>query len=603
VSELEITVGLGHRRLSIVDLSPMGHQPMCSLDGRHWIVFNGEIYNYLDLRKELEALGIGFVSHSDTEVLIAAFREWGVGCLSRLNGMFAFLIYDTQTQSVFAARDRFGVKPLYYRISKDCISFSSEIKQFTVLPDWQAEMNRQRVYDFLNWGIIDHTDETLFNGVYQVRAGFALELDLKPYSSGLAAYKQGEKLHSFPWYVVKGSGFEGSFEEASQEFYVHLVESVALRLRSDVPIGSCLSGGLDSSSIVCIANALLRTQKSLVPQMTFSACSDIKRFDERKWIDVVVEATGVDAYFVTPRLNSLFDELPIVTWHQDEPFGSSSIYAQWNVFRLASIQHIKVMLDGQGADEYLAGYHSFFGPHLHSLFRTLQWHLLIKEIGAMRRIHGYSYKAIAEHFANSAFPEWIKDKLRLVVKRTVARPNWINIEKLGCNPVNPFNTNSQGESDSVRSLSIAQLTSSNLQMLLHWEDRNSMAHSIESRVPFLDYRLVEFTLGLPDTYKIFGGRTKRILRRGLVNILPEAITNRMDKLGFVTPEEEWIRREGADIFRSEMLKAIESSNGILRKGETLDMLEEMISGSSRFNFLPWRIISFGQWVKEFNVKL
>jgi asparagine synthase (glutamine-hydrolysing) len=337
--------------------------------------------------------------------------------------------------------------------------------------------------------------------------------------------------------------------------------------------------------------------------MTFSACSDIKRFDERKWIDVVVEATGVDAYFVTPRLNSLFDELPIVTWHQDEPFGSSSIYAQWNVFRLASIQHIKVMLDGQGADEYLAGYHSFFGPHLHSLFRTLQWHLLIKEIGAMRRIHGYSYKAIAEHFANSAFPEWIKDKLRLVVKRTVARPNWINIEKLGCNPVNPFNTNSQGESDSVRSLSIAQLTSSNLQMLLHWEDRNSMAHSIESRVPFLDYRLVVFTLGLPDTYKIFGGRTKRILRRGLVNILPEAITNRMDKLGFVTPEEEWIRREGADIFRSEMLKAIESSNGILRKGETLDMLEEMISGSSRFNFLPWRIISFGQWVKEFNVKL
>lgn len=602
LGDYPVTLALGHRRLSIVDLSPLGHQPMSSADGRYWIVYNGEVYNHIELRAELEESGYQFVSHSDTEVIIAAYREWGKECLSRFNGMFAFLIYDRVQHSVFVARDRFGVKPLYYWVTENGIAFASEIKQFTVLPQWRAQMNGQRVYDFLNWGITDHTDETLFAGVFQLRGGQALELDLQAIADGRVHYAAGEKLPAYSWYQLKPQPFVGTMTDAAEQFRDKLVDAVKLRLRADVPVGSCLSGGLDSSSIVCIANQLLRDQNAHRLQKTFSACADVAKFDERKWIDIVVNATGVDAHYVYPALSGLFDEAPVITWHQDEPFGSTSIYAQWNVFRLAAEQQVKVMLDGQGADEHLAGYHGFFGPHLATLFKSLRWTTLLQEASDMRRLHGYSYKTAAAYIANCVLPEDIKDKLRRVMGRTSAQPAWLNCEQLDCVTMNPFQTVGAAEAETVQGLSIAQLTASNLQMLLHWEDRDSMGHSIESRVPFLDYRLVEFVLGLPDEYKLSGGVTKRVLRQGMSGILPDAIRDRMDKLGFVTPEETWLRETAPDLFREKMNEAIAVSGGILRKAEVNKMLEDMISGRVRFSFLPWRLISFGEWVKQFSVK-
>ena len=386
LSDYPVALALGHRRLSIVDLSPMGHQPMSSADGRYWIVYNGEVYNHVELRAELEACGYQFVSHSDTEVIIAAYREWGKEAVTRFNGMFGFLIYDREQCSLFVARDRFGVKPLYYQVTESGIAFASEIKQFTVLPHWQAQMNGQRVYDFLNWGITDHTDETLFAGVFQLRGGQALELDLQAITDGRQHYVAGGKLPVFSWYQLKPQPFVGTMSDASEQFRDKLVDAVRLRLRADVPVGSCLSGGLDSSSIVCIANQLLREQDAHSLQKTFSACADVAKFDERKWIDIVVNATDVDAHYVYPALSGLFDEAPAITWHQDEPFGSTSIYAQWSVFRLAAEQKVKVMLDGQGADEQLAGYHGFFGPHLATLFKSLRWTTLLQEASDMRRL-------------------------------------------------------------------------------------------------------------------------------------------------------------------------------------------------------------------------
>jgi asparagine synthase (glutamine-hydrolysing) len=603
LSDYPVTLALGHRRLSIVDLSPLGHQPMSSADGRYWIVFNGEVYNHLALRLELEKIGHCFVSHSDTEVIIAAYREWGDACLSRFNGMFALLIYDCELRTLFAARDRFGVKPLYYWLTETSIAFASEIKQFTVLPQWRAKMNGQRVYDFLNWGITDHTDETLFAGVFQLRGGQALTLDLQALIDGHVQYPAATKLPVSVWYQLTPQAFVGSKEEAAVQFREKLIEAVTLRCRADVPVGSCLSGGLDSSAIVCIANQWLRDDDAHELQKTFSACANEAKFDERQWIDIVVEATEVDAHYVYPALNGLFDEVAVITWHQDEPFGSISIYAQWQVFRLAADQQVKVMLDGQGADEQLAGYHAFFGPYLATLFRGFRWTTLLKEASAMRRLHGYNYLKVATYLANYTLPECIKNRLRACAGRVKTQPNWLNCQQLGYVAENPFHIMGAADAKTVQELSIAKLNAGNLQMLLHWEDRDSMAHSIESRVPFLDYRLVEFVLGLPDEYKLSDGMTKRVLREALSGILPDAIRDRMDKLGFVTPEENWLRETASDVFREKLNAAVDASKGILHKDQANSMLENMISGRIRFNHLPWRMISFAEWIKQFSVQV
>lgn len=591
-------LAFGHRRLAIVDLSALGHQPMCDAQRRYWITFNGEIYNHVEIRAELELLGHQFISHSDTEVILAAYRQWGEDCLSRFNGMWAFAIYDLQEDLLFVARDRFGVKPLYYWVSPTGeLAFASEIKQFTALAGWRAKVNPQRAYDFLAWGLTDHTDETMFAQVYQVAPGCCLSLKVKDYASVMTA---GGRLPTRRWYQLMPQEFSGSFADAAAAFRHYLTEAVALRLRAEVPVGSCLSGGLDSSSIVCLMNRLLREKNAGALQRTFSACADIKRFDERAWIDRVVDATGVEAHYVYPAMDRLFDEVSRITWHQDEPFGSTSIYAQWHVFSSAADNGVTVMLDGQGADEQLAGYHGFFAPRLGGLFKRGRWLTMLKEMSAMDKIHGYSPLTGMKYLANAVLPEFLRDGLRRQVGKSSATPVWLDVERLGCLPVNPFLGLGAAGADTIRDLSIAQLTSSNLQMLLHWEDRDSMAHSIESRVPFLDYRLVEFVVGLPDEYKLANGITKLILRRSMSGILPDAIRDRMNKLGFVTPEEVWVKEQATAVFRSKLASAIARSEGII-KPDALKVFDEIVAGRQPFNYMTWRLISFAEWLECFTV--
>jgi asparagine synthase (glutamine-hydrolysing) len=513
------------------------------------------------------------------------------------------MLYDTERRTFFAARDRFGIKPLYYRVSDEGIAFASEIKQFTTLPGWKAVLNPQRAYDFLNWGITDHTDETLFKGVFQLRGGEAVEIDIAAIEKGSATYQAGARIPVMQWYRLEPKPFTGTPEEAAAAFRERLLDSVRLHLRADVPVGSCLSGGLDSSSIVCVVNRLLREQSADHLQKTFSACATIDRYDERKWIDVVVGATGVDASFVYPELGDLFTDAGRITWHQDEPFGSTSLYAQWKVFELAGKGPVKVMLDGQGADEYIGGYHAFFSARLGGLLRAGKLTTLAREARALRRVHGFSYGRIAAHIADGVLPEPVKDLARKMSRRATAAPAWLDMDRLGSVAANPFQSAGASSARSVRDLSIAQLTASNLQMLLHWEDRDSMAHSIESRVPFLDYRLVEFVLGLPDELKVSEGMTKRILRTGMNGMLPPAIRDRTDKLGFVTPEQTWMRESAPDLFREKLREAVAASHGILRADESRKILDEVIDGRRPFSFLPWRMINFGLWMKEFSVAL
>lgn len=583
----------GHRRLSIVDLSPAGHQPMCSADGRYWIVYNGEVYNHIELRAELESLGCHFVSHSDTEVILHAYAQWGEECLKRFNGMFAFVIVDRTARRVLIARDRFGVKPVYlWRSPEGLVAVASEIKQFSVLPGWAPRLNGQRAYEFLNWGMLDHTEETLFAGVLQLRGGELIHC-------GLAELHQPLPVRR--WYRIEAQPFHGKLDEAAAGFRSLFTDAVRLRLRADVPVGSCLSGGLDSSAIVCVANQLLRGQGAEAKQRTFSACARVKRFDERDYIDDVVTQTGVQAHYVYPDLPALFDTLDAITWHQDEPFGSTSIYAQWHVFRLAAEANVKVLLDGQGADELLAGYHGFFAPHFAGLFASLRWGTLWKEIRAAERLHGLGPMASAKYLGNAVLPEPIRQPLRRLVGKPASAPEWIGSQALAFDDRDPY-VEYGFKTTSVNCMARSMLVDTSVPMLLHWEDRNSMAHSVESRLPFLDYRLAEFLMGLPAEFKLSGATTKQVLRRGLAGILPERIRTRMDKMGFVTPEEVWVREEAPERFRAELRRAIDASRGVIRPN-ALERLEAVIAGREKFSFLVWRMISFGRWMERFRVGL
>lgn len=590
-------LALCHRRLSILDLSVAGHQPMCSPDRACWVVHNGEIYNYIELREELMALGHAFATQTDTEVILAAYRAWGRDCLARLNGMFAFVLFDRDRGRLLAARDRFGVKPLYYWIAPDGqLALASEIKQFSVLPGWRPKVNGQRAYDFLNWAVKDHTDETLFEGVFQLRGGEALEFDLRAGGTGAAA--GGGRLKTRRWYELKPRPWSGSLEDAGRELRSLFTDSVRLRLRADVPVGSCLSGGLDSSSIVCALNALLRAQDAQALQKTFSACSTVKRFDERDYIDEVVRQTGTDGHYAYPRFDELLPALDRITWHHDEPFGSTSMYAQWRVFELAAGARVKVMLDGQGADEQLAGYPNYFGTRFGGLLRRWRWMALWREIRAAQQLHGFTVAWGLYQTLKDVLPEAVRQSLRQIAGVPSLYAPWLDLERLAAVPADPYVPGRAASSDPIRLLSHAQIVATSLPMLLHAEDRDSMAHSIEARVPFLDYRLVEFVLGLPDEFKLSEGLTKRVLREAMRGVLPEAVRNRVDKMGFVTPEEVWMREENPDWFRTALAEAMEQARGAL-KPDIAGLLERMIAGRAAFSFLIWRCISFGRWLKVF----
>ena len=587
---------LGHRRLSIIDCSAAGHQPMCDARGLAWITFNGEIYNYIALRAELEGHGHRFNSHADTEIIIAAYLQWGKSCLDRFNGMFAFVILDLRDQSLFIARDRFGVKPLYlWSTPSGGLAVASEIKQFTVHPAWKPRINGQRVYEFLQWGVTDHGAETLFAEVVQLRGGQYLHLRLPGTRESVTPERLGRTITQ--WYSPKPTPFAGSPAQAAGRFLELLTDSVSLRLRADVPVGSCLSGGLDSSSIVCLMTRLLR-QQSAVAAHTFSAYSDTPRFDERRYILEVVAATTAEAYATTPDPEALVGNLRRIAWHQDEPFGSTSILAQWSVFGLAREHGVQVVLDGQGADEILAGYPAYFHRRLAGLLARGQVVPLLRECAELNTIARYTWRQHIKALAVLLLPRGLCDTVRRTKgKHPLALP-YLELARMGARPRHPFAL--LPLRDSVGALSRDQLTTSNLPMLLHWEDRNSMAHGVESRVPFLDYRLVEFCLGLPEEYKIRGAGTKLVLREAMNGILPELIRKRTDKIGFATAEEIWMKDSHRPFFSQVLRLAIEQSDGILSP-QLLSYAKRMQTGQIPFNTSLWRCISFGAWMDAYNV--
>lgn len=582
-------VALGHRRLAILDLSAGGLQPMVYRQ-RYFLSFNGEIYNYRELKLELEKLGHAFKTQTDSEVILAAFAEWGVGCFQRFNGMWGLLIYDNSTGRVVISRDRYGVKPVYlWKSSSGNLAVASEIKQFTKLPGWNARLNSHIAKDFLQYGILDHTHETFFAGVRQLRGGEFLDLNSEAPLSDI------EQLCVKRWYEMKINPFEGDFEEAKNEFRRLFQESIQLRLRSDVDVGTCLSGGLDSSSIVCSIDKLLTGGSNNITQKTFSAVSSHAKYDERKFIEIVKDATKIEAHFTEPDSQDLLRLLPDLIWHQDEPFGSTSIFAQWKVFELARKQGVKVVLDGQGADELLLGYPSFFPVLWASLLKTHRIPTLQRELRAAKRLHGYTFVNQLAKVSNELLPRRLGNLAKALsgsvnpAQQIINYPNDLHPEFI------------DGRRNNLQAASLSQILHTNLPMLLHWEDRNSMAHGVEARVPFLDYRLVELVISLPDHFKLRNGITKSILRESLQGILPREICTRMDKMGFVTPEALWFRGAQAEQLKRLCLEGVHLAPSLYAPDTNL--IIERLLASPEHSPLPWRILCFGQWLKRFQVLL
>jgi len=594
--------GLGHRRLAILDLSALGHQPLSIDQGNYWISFNGEVFNYLEIRSELESLGYSFISTSDTEVILAAYKEWGENCLAKFNGMFAFIIYDKLKQQVFVARDRFGIKPLYCYKDSQAIYFASEIKQFTQLPSWQAKLNHQLAYDFLVYGLSDHRHETLFQGVFQLRGGECVMIDLANFETINSSLEIQEFLNIKRWYEIPQQSYVKGYSNAKNDFRAVFEQAVKLRLRSDVDIGSCLSGGLDSSAIVSVMANELSQQGKINKLKTFSACSEHAQFDEREYIEEVVKQTQAQSFYCYPELEKLLHYVDKITWHQDEPFGSTSIYAQWSVFEEAKQQKVKVLLDGQGADEQLAGYQGlYFQILLNQLLRRGKILQLIKELKLLKKIHNFNSKKGLIKAVMSLFPDQFKAFVGKILGKQQYDLNWLNMEKLKVKQINPFIQTGLAKANIKQTLK-SQICYNNLSMLLHWEDRDSMAHSIESRVPFLDFRLVELIFSMPDEFKIHNGVSKRVLRDGLDGVLPDKIKNRMNKLGFATSEEIWLR-DNENVFRQLISEAVTISGGILKLNEVMKIFDEIINKQRPFDFWMWRLINFGQWIKIFKVQV
>lgn len=590
-------VALGHRRLAIIDISDAGLQPMGDASGRYQLVFNGEIYNYVEIRDELRARGHVCASGTDSEVLLAAYTAWGPACLDRFLGMFAFLIWDDLEKRLFAARDRFGIKPLYVAATRSGVAFASEIKQLLGLPGLSGRMNLARVHDFLASGISDHTDETLFDGVGQVPPGCFVAVE--------AASPWTGRFETTRWYAIPDHGtLTLSEEEAAERLRELLTESVRLHLRSDVAVGSCLSGGLDSSSIVGLMAAGLQPKGGRVA--TVSACYADESVDERPFIDAVLAKTGARGQRVFPRAEDVFARASDLVWHQDEPFGSTSIFAQWCVFEEARRAGLKVMLDGQGADEQLAGYHWTYAWHLATLIRRGH---LVQVLRTLSERVGHHGIGVAEQLARLAavmLPPFAARYLRQAAGRDL---RWLQSEAYAGvdtrrDPLELATAvNGLPRVVDLSTLSVALVFSANLQMLLHWEDRNAMAHSIEARVPFLDHRVVEFTLALGNDHKMVGADTKRVLRRAMSHVLPQPVLERRDKIGFATPEQSWFR----DPLRSLAVEAVEASlrrfPGLFHADATRAMVNAMLEGRRPVDTSLWRIIILGIWGERFAVSL
>jgi asparagine synthase (glutamine-hydrolysing) len=539
------TVGLGHRRLAIIDLSETGKQPMhfpfpsgeARPDNpagrgpreraRYSITYNGEIYNYIELKEELKQKGYSFFSHSDTEVILAAYDFWNEECLQQFDGMFAFAIWDEQEQTLFTARDRFGEKPFYYFFDGEQFVFASEMKAL-----WAAgvekKINHSMLLNYIGLGWVKSPadlSQTFYENISSLPQSHYLKLDMRNGRNEIGQY----------WDLDKESQSTLSEAEAIEQFQQLFNTSVQRRLRSDVEVGTSLSGGVDSSSIVA-------TIKSQIPDskfQVFTASFPGFEKDETAYAKQVADQFQLQHHLVTPTAETLLNDIEHLMHQQEEPFQSGSIYAQYKVYELAKQQGIKVILDGQGADETLAGYHKYIHWFLQE--KNRESGIVSRELEAFTQ-HNISIDWSWKNKLAARFPDIAAVQLENKANKELLNNKFIanNYRKTNFNKKSIFKPTVSKLND----LLYYNTMRLGLEELLRYADRNSMAHGVEVRLPFLSHELVQYIFSLPSHYKIKNGFTKYVLRESMKQVLPSSIVYRTDKIGYEPPQQQWMQSAG-----------------------------------------------------------
>lgn len=561
-------IGLGHRRLAIIDLSDDGAQPMRDTRYPIWITYNGEIYNYLELRAELETLGFVFQTSSDTEVLLAAYVCWGEECLNRFNGMWSFAIHDERDNTLFCARDRFGVKPFYYINTPTEFAFGSEIRQLLPLIKHRVAED-DLVSDFLVCGLTDHTNLTFFKGIEKLLPGHKMRVDV---STG--------KLQVTRYYDLSRPSARVDDANVPRSLRNLLNDATRLRLRSDVRVGTCLSGGLDSSTVAILA----ASQYSLHSNEAFFAITAVSQQasnNEERYAAEVAAKAGLNWLRTEPTYEDFASTAETLLDVQEEPFAGPSIMMQYEVMKAARSNGVIVLLDGQGGDETLMGYHRYYAAWL---LDCLRWEGIGGFLSGLRAAMraGISPRKLAMYLfgvgssrIRSAFYRWrynflkkpgLPDSLGRFARATRDAP----------------------------AMQILEITETNLPMLLRFEDKNSMRFGIETRLPFLDYRFVEFSLGLSTRIKLNKGWTKWPLRAAAEDILPPAISWRKDKIGFAAPDQIWLNKHSpvmyAKVTNSRLLARYVDMTALKKRFHRLD------------TGMRWRLYCVALWGERFQVE-
>jgi asparagine synthase (glutamine-hydrolysing) len=565
-------VALAHRRLAIIDLSEDGAQPMRSGDGRLVLTYNGEIYNYIEIRDELKSLGVAFRTQSDSEVILAAYAQWGRECVRRFNGMWSFVIYDQDRRRIFGSRDRFGVKPLYYVQTGGMLVLASEIRQLLpLLPAVRA--NVRMVTEFLLTCFSDYEEHTYFDGVRRVPAGHSFSIDL---ASPSIEFERHYRV------AVRPELQELDPADAVSRFRQVFCDAVRLRMRADVRVGTCLSGGVDSSSVAAVASGVYREATS-EPFCAITAVSEQGSNDESEYAQQVVERSGLRWLKTRPTYSEFVECLDDVVRAQEEPFASPSINMQYFVMRTAKEHGIKVLLDGQGGDETLLGYEKYYAAYFAALARRNGYFQAICGLWACSRNNAHMGVANTLKFlvgGLSPRARFAVYRHRHAHVRYDGQIPWF-MSALGREIANDFG------------LQLLEIEHTNLPVLLRYEDKNSMAHSIETRLPFLDYRVVETALSLPIECKMRSGWTKWVLREAIGDYLPREIAWRRNKMGFEAPERLWLARHDAvmrdTVLASPLISLVTQPERIRRSWFRLDR---------RYR---WRLYSVAKWEREFAV--
>ena len=541
----QFSVFFGHRRLSIIDLSPAGTQPFTD-DGDLWIVFVGEIFNYVELREELIRRGHCFTSQTDTEVILKVYREYGEAGFDRLNGMWALAILDLRRRRVVLSRDRFAVKPLYVHHDGDAFYFASEIKQLVPIVKG-PRVNRATLFTYLRQGIVDHTDETFFAGIQQMPARHNIVLDLPSGSVGQTRYWDYDR-----------APISGGDAEHAERFRELFVDAVKIRLRSDVPVGCLLSGGLDSSSIAAVANATLGQGITC-----YAVVADDPRYSEERFVDVLAAERRIPVEKIRLQSEESWDHFERVAWHQDEPrTGFSAVAENLALKAVKERSGIKVVLSGEGGDELLCGYRKYFFFYLRQLMHEGRFVMLGRN-------------ALASLVYGTALWQFSLADAKRYLPRITARQDrlWLNQTLVEGGALEPV-----WRSSSILERQYLDIDRYSVPNLNHTDERNAAAYGLELRFPFYDYRLVDFCTRLPDSSKIRNGWSKYILRTAL-HELPPRIAWRRDKQGFVTPEDRWMRHE----FRDRIVELFQGSRlhdiSVIDKHELLRTYGAYVNGN------------------------